>query len=536
MRPCFSGNVLFKTQNGGNSWQVTSPDLSRESWDIPASVGIYKNDIKKMPRRGVIYTIAPSTLNINTIWAGTDDGLIHITKDGGKTWKNVTPPGITSWSKISLVEAGHFDVNTAYAAVNRLRCDDLQPYIYKTNDGGKTWKKIVNGLANDPINAVKEDPKKKGLLFASSETQAYVSFDDGGNWQSLRLNMPATSVRDLIIKDNDLVVATHGRGFWILDNINSLRQINSNTATRDILFSPGNAVRVRWNMNTDTPLPPDEPAGQNPPDGAILDYYLKNNTSGSVVLEIIDAKGNVVRHYNSDDTLYKIPQVDIPLYWIRPQQILSAKAGSHRLIWDLHYQPLNIPPSYPIAAIYKNTAPEPTSPWVMPGNYIVKLSVNGRTFTEPLKVNMDPRVKTPLADLEQQEKLSLLCYNNRKQISNALKGLENVHKQIKELLAKVKDQLKVSLNDLDKKISSIENSKAAGKKSDLNQLYNSFASLFKSLQESDMPVMKQALDAVNENEIKMKEVEQTLTQIRKIEIPGLNNELKKEGLEPIVIQ
>ncbi|MEO7045426.1 MAG: hypothetical protein ABI091_09000, partial [Ferruginibacter sp.] len=372
-------------------------------------------------------------------------------------------------------------------------------------------------MPNDPINAVKEDPKKKGLLFACSETQAYVSFDDGGNWQSLRLNMPATSVRDLIIKDNDLVVATHGRGFWILDNINSLRQINSTTATRDILFSPGDAVRVRWNMNTDTPLPPDEPAGQNPPDGAILDYYLKNNTSDSMVLDIIDAQGNVVRHYSSDDTLYKIPQVDMPLYWIRPQQILSAKAGSHRFIWDLHYQPLNIPPSYPIAAIYKNTSPEPTSPWVMPGIYIVKLSANGQTFTQPLKVNMDPRVKTPLADLEQQENLSLLCYNNRKKITEELTDLENIHKQLKALSAKSKEQLTTSINDLGKKITGLENSKVAGKKSDLNQLYNSFAALFTSLQESDMPVRKQVLDAVNENEITMKEVEKTLTQIRKID-------------------
>src|SRR6185312_14562694 len=238
----FAGNVLFKTLNGGNSWQVISLDLSRESWDIPASVGIYKDSaVKKMARRGVIYTVAPSPLNINTIWAGTDDGL-----------------------------------------------------IYKTNDGGKKWKKIINGLPNDPINAVREDPEKRGLLFATSETQVYVSFDDGDNWQSLRLNMPATSVRDLIIKDNDLAVATHGRGFWILDDITSLRQINSNVAQHTILYKPAIATRVRWNNNTDTPLPPDEPAGQNPPDGAIIDYYLNAKANGAATFEIIDAKGNVV--------------------------------------------------------------------------------------------------------------------------------------------------------------------------------------------------------------------------------------------------
>ena len=207
----YAGNVLFKTMNGGQSWTIISPDLSRDKWDIPASVGVYtKEDMKTMPRRGVIYTVAPSYKDLNTIWCGTDDGLIHITRDGGKTWKNVTPPGITSWSKISLMDAGHFDANTVYAAVNRIRVDDMKPHIYRTHDGGKTWKEIVNGLPDDPINVVREDPKQQGLLYAGSERAVYVSFDDGEHWQSLRLNMPATSIRDLVIKDDDLVVGTHG--------------------------------------------------------------------------------------------------------------------------------------------------------------------------------------------------------------------------------------------------------------------------------------------------------------------------------------
>ena len=223
----YAGNVLFKTTNRGNSWQIISPDLSRENWDVPASVGIFATtDLKTMPRRGVIYTIAPSYKDVNTIWCGTDDGLIQVTKDGGKTWINVTPASITSWSKISIMDAGHFDASTAYAAVNRIRLDDMHPHIYKTHDGGKTWKEIVNGLPDDPINVVREDPKQKGLLFAGSERAVYVSFDDGENWQSLRLNMPATSIRDLVIKDDDLVVGTHGRSFWILDDIESLRQVS----------------------------------------------------------------------------------------------------------------------------------------------------------------------------------------------------------------------------------------------------------------------------------------------------------------------
>jgi photosystem II stability/assembly factor-like uncharacterized protein len=209
---------LFKTNNGGKSWQVISPDLTRESYsNIPESVGIYTSEeMKKMPRRGVIYTIAPSPKNANIIWCGTDDGYIQLTKDGGKTWKNVTPPSITEWSKISIMEASHFDENTAYAAVNRIRCDDMKPHIYKTTDGGATWNEIVNGLPTDPINAVKEDPNTKGLLIAGSERMVYFSLNDGQQWQPLRLNMPATSIRDLVIKDDDIVVGTHGRSFWIL--------------------------------------------------------------------------------------------------------------------------------------------------------------------------------------------------------------------------------------------------------------------------------------------------------------------------------
>ncbi|MFL5772696.1 MAG: WD40/YVTN/BNR-like repeat-containing protein, partial [Flavisolibacter sp.] len=278
----YAGNVLFKTTNEGNSWQVISPDLSRESWDIPASVGIYTSaDMKTMPRRGVIYTIAPSFKDVNTIWCGTDDGLIQLTRNGGKSWSNVTPAAITSWSKVSIMEAGHFDNNTAYAAVNRIRLDDMKPHIYKTKDGGKTWKEIVKGLPDDPINVVREDPVLKGLLFAGSERAVYVSFDDGENWQPLRLNMPATSIRDLVVKDNDLVIGTHGRSFWILDDISMLRMLPQaqksygarQVSTIPMIISSPDYYRVRWNMNTDTPIPQEEPAGENPPDGVILDYY-----------------------------------------------------------------------------------------------------------------------------------------------------------------------------------------------------------------------------------------------------------------------
>src|SRR5438477_360500 len=271
----FSGNNLWQTRDGGRNWQQISPDLARKTYELPASIGKYRADpTAAAKQRGVIYTVAPSPLDVNRIWCGTDDGLIHLTTNGGKTWNDVTPPAISAWHKISIVDAGHFDANTAYAAVNTLRLDDVRPHIYRTHDGGKTWTEIVHGISEgQTVNVVREDTQRKGLLFAGTERAVYVSLDDGDNWKPLRLNMPATSVRDLIIKDNDLAVATHGRGFWILDNIAPLRQWKKEQHDT-VLFKPQTGLRIRWSLNTDTPLPPDEPAGENQSDGAMIDYFL----------------------------------------------------------------------------------------------------------------------------------------------------------------------------------------------------------------------------------------------------------------------
>ena len=513
----YAGNVLFKTRDGGNSWDIISPDLTRESWDIPASVGIYTNDqMKKMPRRGVIYTVAPSYKNINTIWAGTDDGYIQVTHDGGKTWKNVTPPEITSWSKVSLMDAGHFDDNTVYAAINRIRCDDMHPYVYKTNDGGKTWKLITNGLpANEPINVVREDPNRKGLLFAGSENAVYVSFDEGDHWQSLKNNMPPTSIRDLVIKDDDLVLGTHGRGFWIMDDITPLRQISKNLAAeRSILFKPQTALRIRWNMNTDTPIPQEEPGGQNPPDGAVIDYYLADKADGEVTLEIIDAAGRSVRKYSSNDKPYEIPALNIPLYWIRPQQMLSADAGAHRFLWDVHYTPINDPVSFPMTAVFENTAPEKNSPWVLPGTYTVKLTANGKTYSQPLTVKMDPRVKAPMVDLQKQHALSLTCYEGRVKIKKTLAEIADTRKQLKDLIAKGGSNTE-SLNALDQEVAGFESARrgrrgggapAAAQGPTFGSIDGSFAGLFSILHETEMPPTTQTIAGVKQTNDQFTEI------------------------------
>jgi photosystem II stability/assembly factor-like uncharacterized protein len=454
----FAGNTLWQTRDRGDHWEKISPDLSRTNYELPVSIGKYKQDATKQAhRRGVIYTVAPSPLEANRIWCGTDDGLIHLTTDGGKTWSNVTPPHFSAWHKISLIEAGHFDANTAYVAVNTLRIDDLRPHIFATHDSGKTWTEIVNGIAaGQIINAVREDPERKGLLFAGAEKGVYVSFDDGANWESLRLNLPASSVRDLIVKKDDLVVATHGRGFWILDNITPLRQLkpvagvgdpggNSSTAAVSArgysdtrLFKPQTALRVRANLNTDTPLPPDEPAGENPPDGAMIDYFLSKDASGPVTIEIKDGKGQLVRKYSSADAPVRAnpKRLRIPSYWIRPPQSVSTKAGMHRFLWDMHYTPVpKVEPEFPMTATHRNTAPRATSPWVVPGDYTVALTVNAKTFTQPLTVVMDPRVKASAADLREQFDLSWRLYQLRLKLAPIGEKFDDIAEQLTKLKA-----------------------------------------------------------------------------------------------------
>ena len=403
--------VLLRTRDGGQTWEEISPDLTRSTYQIPASLGVFTStDPDKGKHRGVIYTIAPSPRDGGVIWVGTDDGLIQVTRDGGKTWTNVTPPALTPWSKVSIMDASHFDTASAYAAINRFRLDDLAPHIWRTHDFGKTWQEITRGLpGNAPINAVREDPRRKGLLFAGSERAVWVSFDDGDDWEPLRLNMSATSIRDLTIHGDDLVAGTHGRSFWILDDITPLRQMSAAVAGSDtFLFQPQTAMRVRWDKNTDTPLPPEEPAGRNPPDGAILYYYLKN-PSRSVVIEIQDAAGKLVRSYSSDEHPGP-PDNDLPYpsYWFRPPQIPSAGAGMHRFVWDLRYTPPEaLHHDYPMTAVIHNTPRDPRGPIALPGEYTVKISVDGKSITQPLTVKMDPRAKASPAALARQLDLAM---------------------------------------------------------------------------------------------------------------------------------
>ena len=392
----FATEVLYKTSDAAKTWEVISPDLSRVQPSVPDSIGVYKTpDLATMRRRGVIYAVAPSHKSLNTIWAGTDDGLIHITRDAGKTWKDITPPGLTAWSKVSQLDAGHFDDDTVYAAINRIRVDDLRPHIYRTHDGGKTWTSIVGGLPNnEPVNAVREDPVRKGLLYCGTERAVYFSLDDGAHWNPLRRNMPATSIRDLVVKDADLVVGTHGRSFWILDDISPLRQMSPSVmAESAYLFEPRSSFRVIWNRNTDTPIPPEEPAGQNPPEGAILYYWLRGPVSGPVSLEIVDGDGKVARRYASDDKPRRVDPdaITVMPMWARPEERVTTEPGLHRLVWDQYSQPPADAGGIPMIAIRGNTPITPRGTWMPAGTYTVRLKVGGKTMERKLELRPDPR-------------------------------------------------------------------------------------------------------------------------------------------------
>ena len=387
----FGAQKIFRTANGGDSWQTISPDLTREDPGVPANLdAATAADAPAGKRRGIVYTIGPSSVQAGEIWAGTDDGLIQLTQDEGKTWSNVTPAELTPWSKVTHIEASHFDAGTAYAAVDRHRLEDLHAYLYRTRDFGKSWQQASNGIPEGSfLNCVREDPVRKGLLYACTELGVHVSFDDGDTWQSLQLNMPTTSIRDLVVHGDDLVVATHGRSFWILDDATPLRQMNAQVSAADLwLFKPATAYRVRPGSDQGTPVPMDEPLAENPPDGAMVDFWLKDKAKGPLGLEIFDAEGALVRRFSSDDTLPKTNPKDVPIAmeWVRDAAPLSAEAGMHRFVWDLRYA---LPKSVH-RSLYG-----PAGGWTLPGSYTVKLTANGESTSQPLTVKMDPRISTP---------------------------------------------------------------------------------------------------------------------------------------------
>jgi len=457
----FSSQVLFRTADGGNSWQKISPDLTRVNPGVPANLdAATAADAPESKRRGVIYTIAPSPKIAGEIWVGTDDGLVQLTRDEGKTWKDVTPPDVTPWSKVTRVTASHFEAGKAYAAVDRHRLDDVQPYLYRTKNFGKTWQRVTNGIPDGSfLNCVKDDPKVAGLLYACTEKGVYISYDDGDHWESLKLNMPTTSVRDLVVHDDDLVIATFGRAFWVLDDITPVRQWSAKMASADAwLFQPETAYRVRPGSDEGTPIPLDEPQADNPPTGAVLDYYLKEKQTEPVKLEIFDATGKLVRRYASTDEIQKMnpDTIDIPMYWFHDVMPPSAEPGMHRFEWDLRY-------AFEGGGRRRGRRGG-GGPLAVPGRYTVKLTAAGKTISEPLVLKMDPNVKTSTADLERQFQLASKLAAGIGEFSAAAQSADDLQKQIaaRSKEAEGNTEVVAALTDLQKKIGAAAGSASGG--------------------------------------------------------------------------
>jgi len=410
----FGNQRIFRTADGGQHWQPISPDLTRPNPPIPATLDApTAADITGMgARRGVVYAIAPSPLYRDLLWAGTDDGLVWRTRDGGGHWSDVTPPTLQPWSKIGIIEASHFDAATAYLAVDRHRLDDQTPYLYRTHDSGAHWDPITRGLPpGAAANVIREDPKQRGLLFAGTEHGAWFSLNDGTDWQPLQNSLPATSVRDITIHTDDLVIATHGRGFYILDDITSLRALATHPASKTTLFPMAGAIRLHPPQFTGTPLPHDEPMAANPPNGAIIDYALDAETP--VQIDIQDSDGHTIRHFSSSDPAPTADPATLPLppEWLPPHPNPPTSPGTHRFVWDLR---LEQPPAL------KDTDPPVPAVLAPPGAYTVVLTTQGTPLRQALRVIPDPRVKLPQSAFDAEYRLALTVQADRLRCHQAL--------------------------------------------------------------------------------------------------------------------
>ena len=528
---------VLETRDEGASWHAISPDLTgcdpaRKSAAL-VTIATAKTDCY-----GTVFTIAPSPVKAGVIWAGSDTGLIHLTQDGGKTWNSVTPPGLSDWSKVTLIAASNDDPATAYAAVDRHRIDDVAPYIYRTHDYGKTWAMITNGIsAPSYVNAVREDSVRKGLLFAGTETGVYFSLDDGDHWQALQNNMPTTPVRDLVVHGDDLVIATHGRSFWIMDDITPLRQLNPQLGDSPAqLLQPQTAIRIRRDVGNDTPFPPEVPAGENPPAGAVIDYFLKSPPQGEVTLEILDKNGSLVRRFSSSDKpeQLKEPPPFAP-YWLNPKPPLSKNAGLNRFVWDLRYpRPPQVREEYTIAAVPGQDTPvEPEGPLALPGTYTLRLSVNGETYSQPLNVKMDPRVNVSDADLRKQLDLALRISHAMQRNIETIEQAKKTSAQLRDLASKASPALRAEIAALTERVDKLMGSSPRGLPgSGLARLHGTLGGVLSAVNSADRAPTQQAIAVFQQTNADLQQKLSEWTAIRQ-QITALNAKLAQEKLPAI---
>src|SRR5881392_458962 len=520
--------MVLRTRDGGLHWEAISPDLTRAGATTVANAA--------GRGYGVVYAIAPSPRAAGLLWVGTDDGLIHRTSDAGRVahWQNVTPQGLEPWSTISVLEASPFDTSVAYAAVDRHRVDDFAPYIYRTRDGGAHWTRADQGIAPQAyVQAVRADPVRAGLLYAGTETGVYVSFDDGDHWQSLQLNLPVASVRDLAVHGRDLIAATHGRSFWVLDDVTPLHQLDDSALRAPVyLFAPAPAVRLRRSVSNDTPLPPEEPHGTNPPAGAVIDYLLRAATPGPVTVEVRDARGGVVRRFSSDDRA--TPPAEPPQIadeWLPRFEPPTRNVGLNRFVWDLRYPP---PPAarygYSIAAIAgQRTVAEPQGPLVLPGVYEIRLGAAGQTHARSLRIDLDPRVHVADSALVAQLRLGLDIWNAMAE-QHALAGsLRSARGQVRVLAGRSVDRAtRGSLTALERLTDSL--SRAAGAAAD------ELAGLETAVESADREPSQQARAVFTAQRERVAGAVRRWRQVLAAELPALNQQLGRQGAPALQLE
>src|SRR5271167_1252362 len=534
---------VFKSTDQGRSWSAISPDLTRndKSRQKPSG-GDLTLDITSVEYYDTVFALSESPLRKGMLWAGTDDGLIHLTRDDGKNWENVTPKNMPEWSMVSIIEASPHDAGTAYAAIDRHKLDDFNPFIYKTHDFGKTWTLINSGIpAGAYVRSVREDPKVKGLLYAGTETGVYFSIDDGGHWQPLQLNLPTTPIHDLAVKDNDLVAATHGRAFWILDDVSPLRQASSAIANDDFhLYQPATATRLHFPDAVERK----RPVGDNPPKGAVLYYYLKSRPANKeeITLEVFDAQGKRVRHLSNREA----NKNEQPPEWPdqeKPANLLPDNAGMNRFAWDFRYdEPVQIP-----GAFYAGDAPR--GPLVVPGTYTVKLTVRGRTQTAPLNVVIDPRVQNQVSNADLQQ-LTDLAFKTEQDIDalhravNQIRGLRANLQTLEKWTSEGTPNSEVisAAKALDGKMTPVEEKliQVKMKSSEgnlrypnmLNEQYASFNDLIQSVDQA--PTAQQQL-VYDDLHTRLSAQLAQWQQIQTTDVPALNDLMRKNGVPSLTV-
>ena len=522
---------VMKTIDGGLHWEKISPDLTGASAETQKDTTPVTLANAKQRGYGTVFTIAPSALRANLIWAGTDTGLVHLTRDG-HTWKDVTPSGLSDWSKISLIEASHFDPAVAYAAVDRSRLSDNRPYIYRTRDYGRTWQLVAKGIGGEAfVRAVREDPKHKGLLFAGTERGVYVSFNDGDDWQPLQQNLPVTSVRDLAIHSDDLIVATHGRAFWVLDNITPLRQACAVEAANTYLYKPATAVRIDNDFFPGTPLPPEEPTAENPPAGVFIDYYLPGPAAGEIKLEVLDASQKVIRHFSSEDQASREHKpLPIAERWFPEPQHLESTSGMHRFIWDLRSGSSSV-----AGEVDEDTIFVPPGPRVPPGSYKVRLTAGGHTYTQLLKVVMDPSSPAIQANLVQQFSLSQKLFDETLKSRQAMAEIESVQKQLTGMRQKLGSGHPGAAQSIDNVLKQIGELLQGKDDEGLADANTGLSAALRVVEGGDRKPPSQALELYHQSSVRVTTGRQSWKQLKAGALTELNAQLRRQNLEQVQI-